>query len=99
PGAQHAAASAGLDEVELAMEGDGVFDAEAVVEVEQVDAALEQDVLAVIDGLGAGFVGGCAAAEEGSRFEDSDVMACAAQGRGGGESCQTSTRDDYIGHG
>src|SRR4051812_3251313 len=45
-------ASSGLDKVELAIELDAVADAQPVVEIEQVDAAAQQDVLAVVNDLG-----------------------------------------------
>ena len=45
-------ASAGFDEEEFAVETDFVVDAEPPVEIEQIDAAAQQDVLAVVDHLG-----------------------------------------------
>ena len=44
-------APAGLDEEEFAMKGDVVRDAQAPIEIDQVDAAAQQDVLAVVDGF------------------------------------------------
>jgi hypothetical protein len=57
-----AAAAAGFDEDELAVEGDVVGYAQALIEVEEVDAAAEEDMLAVVDNLASGFVGRCSAA-------------------------------------
>ena len=50
--AQDGEPAAGLEKVEFAIELDAVAHAQALVEIEQVDAAAQQDVLAVIDGLG-----------------------------------------------
>ena len=50
--AQDRGAAARLQEVELAMEADAVADAQPRIKIEQVDAAPQQDVLAVVDGLG-----------------------------------------------
>src|SRR5260370_396462 len=51
-----------------------------LVEIEQVDAAAQQDVLAVVDGLGiADFVRGRAAAQERAGFQDKDVVTGAAE--------------------
>ncbi len=49
---QHGKLAARLDEVELAKELDAVADAEALVEIEQVYAAAQENVLAIIDDLG-----------------------------------------------
>ena len=51
-GAQHAASPARLDEDEFAIKPDLVLYPQAAVEVQKIDAAAQQDVLAVIDGLG-----------------------------------------------
>src|SRR5262249_37789731 len=83
-GAQHAAASARLDEIELAMEAGGDFDAEAAIEVEQIHAAFQENVLAIVDGVGAGLVGSRAAAEKRSRFEKAYFVACARESCGCG---------------
>jgi hypothetical protein len=70
-GSNDAAAPAGLDVGEPAEPGDLVFNAEPGVKVDEVGAAAEQDVLAVIDGLaGAGVgIGGGAAANVGAAFD------------------------------
>ncbi len=48
-GAQRGHPAAGLDEVEICVEFDVIFNAEPPVKVQQVDAAPQQDVLAVVD--------------------------------------------------
>jgi hypothetical protein len=102
-GLEKAAAAAGLDEDELFVELDLVFDAEAFVEVEQVDAAAQQDVLTVVDGLAfqftADFVGRRSSTEEGAAFEDLNVMSCGGKGCGCGETSESAAEDDYRGHG
>ena len=45
-------ASTGFDEEEFPVETDFVADAEPLVEIEEIDAAAQQDVLAVVDHLG-----------------------------------------------
>ncbi len=61
-----AAPAAGLNKTKFAMEADAVLDAQALVEIQKVIAAAQQDVLAVVDGFRAGFgvefVRSCAAA-------------------------------------
>ncbi len=61
-GAQSTHAAAGFDEENFAVKRDIVLDAQATVEIHQVDAAAEQDVLAVVDGFRIDFVGGRAPA-------------------------------------
>ena len=52
PTAQNGDAAAGLDEIELAVKLDAVPHAQAYVKIQQVDAAAQQHVLAIVDGLG-----------------------------------------------
>src|SRR5262249_42454362 len=52
-----AAAPTGLDENKLLVELDLVFDAETLVEVEKIDTAAQQDVLAVVDSLACALIG------------------------------------------
>jgi len=78
-------ASARFDEVELAMEADFILDAEPPVEIQQVDATVQQNVLAVVDHLRvvtAHGPGRRPAAEEIARFVDIDFESRAAQGNG-----------------
>ena len=67
------------------MEPDFVFDAETPVEIQQIDAAAQQDVLAVVDHFRIFAAGGPrrgAAAEEIARFVDIDFESRAAQSDG-----------------
>src|SRR5947209_3177603 len=88
-------ASAGLDEVELGIEADAVVDAEAAVEVEEVDAAAQEHMLTIVDHLGV-FIGrrhriGCrAAAEKAARFVEIDLKARFAQSRRSRQSGESS---------
>ena len=88
-----------LHEGDFGEEVDFVLDSEAAVEVEQVDAAAQEDVLAVIDdfGIGEGVRGG-ATAEERAGFEEFHGGAGAAQGRGGGEAGKATADDNHVGH-
>ena len=86
------------------MPADLVAHAQALVEIEQVDAAAQQHVLAVVDHFGI-LVGGrdgkgCgASAEEGPRLRQFHMESRAAQSRRGGESRQTAAEDEYGRHG
>jgi hypothetical protein len=51
PGTEYRNAAARFDEIEFFVEVNGVEDAQPGVEVEQIHAALEQDVLAIVDGF------------------------------------------------
>ena len=85
-GAHYAGAAAGLDERHFVEPADFVFDADAVVELDQVGADAKKDVLAVIDDLaGAGMlVGGSASAEIGTALEQRDAEAGVGEGAGCG---------------
>src|SRR5271157_93385 len=95
--AQDREAASGLQKVDLAMEADAVADAQALVEIQEVDAAAQHQVLAVIDGLrgilvGAGNrVGGGASAQEGTRLKKIHVETSAAQGGCRREAGQAAT--------
>jgi hypothetical protein len=68
--AEEGHAAAGFEEGDLGEEADFVFDAEAAIEIEEVDAAAEKDVLAVVDNFGVREgVGSGASAQEGFGFE------------------------------
>jgi len=90
------AAAAGVDEVDGAFPLDEVADADAAVEVEEVGAAAEEDVLAVVEGFaGLGFFEGTGApAEDSACFEEGDVEACGFEGDGGGHAGEAATDDD-----
>jgi hypothetical protein len=87
--------------VELALEADAAGDPKPLVEIEQVDATAQQHVLAVVDdfsGVAGQRIRSCAASQEGARFEDLNVIAGAAERRGGRQSGQSSSGDEYIRH-
>src|SRR3954464_1950701 len=75
--AKNALAAARLQIVVGMMPLNLVLDAEPPVEIDQIGAAAEQHMLAVIDFLARGgdFVGGSASAEEGPGFEKVDFEA------------------------
>jgi hypothetical protein len=81
---------------------DLVFDPQAAVKIEKVDAAAQQDVLAIVDGLGvftrADLVGSRPAAQKSPRFQNPDRMPSAAQSRRGCQTRQASAQDDYLCH-
>src|SRR5438094_10357280 len=51
-GTQHATPATRLDKHKFPMEGDFVRDTQTLIEIEQVDATAQQNVLAVVDCLG-----------------------------------------------
>jgi len=95
----HAAAAAGLDESHVFVPADLVGDTDAVVELNEVGADAEQDVLAVVDDFaGAGMlVGGGASPEVGAAFEESDAEAGVGEGAGSCESGEAAAGDGYGG--
>ena len=101
--AQRGNAAAGLDEVKLAIEADAVPHAQPPVEIQQVDAAAQQHVLAVVDQLGS-VVGrrerkrSRAAAQKRARFEHLDAEPGAAQRRRRREPGQSAAYDDRARH-
>src|SRR5205823_532522 len=56
PSAQHTTTPVRFDEVELAMKTNVAFDAQTSIKIQQIHAALQQNVLAVVDGLRAGLI-------------------------------------------
>ena len=88
--------AAGLNEVELSMELDLLRDTETRVEIPEVDAALEQDVLAVVDGFIGRWrgVGGGASAEEGACLKELDRMIEGTEGRCRRESSESAAYND-----
>jgi hypothetical protein len=83
----HAGATSGLDESHVFVPADFIFDADAAVELDEVAADAEEDVLAVVHYFaGAGvLVGGSASTEVGAALEESDAETRVGQGAGGGE--------------
>ena len=95
-GSHHAAAASGFDEMKFAMKADVLLDAQASVEIQEIDAAAQKNVLAVIDGFAAGIVGSGAAAQERAGFENTHVVAGSAQSGRRGQSGQATTDDDDV---
>ena len=89
--------AAGQNEVDLVVPANLLLDAEPAIEVDEVGAAAEQHVLAVVDHLaGAGqFVRRCAAAEIGTALEELDVIARFGQSASGGETGKTAANDGH----
>ena len=77
-------APSGLDEEEFPVEFDPIHYSQAPVEIQQIDAAAQQHMLAIVDGFrdlfaaGRHRVGGGTAAQIGTRFEQIDLVAGAA---------------------
>ena len=94
-------AAAGFDESHLVEPADLVGDSDALVELDQVGADAEENVLAVVDNFaGAGmFLGRSAAAEEGALLEQGDAETGVGEGAGGGESGEAASGDGYSGLG
>lgn len=101
--AQHRRAPARLQKVELTMEADAVSDAQPRIEIEQVDATPQQDVLAVVDSRRVAFarrhrIGSGTPAEKRPRFEQLDREPRAAERRRRGETRQSAAGDQNLGH-
>ena len=101
--AQRGDASARLHEIELAVPADFVGHAQPLVEIEQIDAAAQQHVLAVVDHLGILIggrdrKGGGASAQKGPRLRQFDAKSRAAQGRRGGQAGQAAAQYEYGRH-
>ncbi len=87
-------APTGFEEDELLIESDLVADAESLVEVEQVNAAAQQDVLAVVDQLTVGHLPGRGApTQERTGFDDVDLPTAATQRRSGRQAGETAAND------
>jgi len=105
PAAERRNAAAGLDEVELPVEANVLADSEALIEVEEVDAAAEQHMLAVIDGfdLRAGRagnrIGSGATAKEGARLEQVDLETSTTERGRGRQSGEPAAGDENFRHG
>ena len=86
----------GSMKIEFTVEDDVAGDAQARVEIQQVDAAAQQDVLAVVDGFAAGLIRSGAAAQERTGFQHDERDTRAAQRSGCRESGQSAADDDNI---
>ncbi len=97
--AHDAGAAAGLDESHLVIPADFVFHADALVELDQVGADAEENVLAVVDDFaGAGmFIGGSASAEIGAALEERHAEAGIGERAGCGEAGEAASGDGYGG--
>jgi hypothetical protein len=83
------------------MEPDFVPDAEPPVEIEQIDAAAQQDVLAVVDHLrvvAPNRPGSGAAAEKISRFVNNDIESRATERSGRGEARKAASNHSDLRH-
>src|SRR5579883_2485896 len=104
PTAQDRKAPAGFEKIELAIEADAVAHAESGVKIQQVGAAAQQDVLAVIDDFGfrsllsRSGIGRGAAAWKRPGFEDIDLESRAAERSRGGESGESAAGNENFGH-
>src|SRR5262249_25166097 len=88
-----------LDETKLRVKPYILRDPQPPVEVHQVDAAAQKYMLAVVDDLRSGFIGGRPAPQEWPPFKDPNMMSRTPQRRCGGEPGQSSADHDYVGHG
>src|SRR5579871_554178 len=101
---QNRNAAVRFDEIELAIEPDPVADTQPPVEIEQVDAAAKQNVLAVVDGFsrligrGRHRIGSGAAAQERARFEEFHIEAGSSQSGGCRHPGQSSPRNENFRH-
>src|SRR5579871_758734 len=90
------------NEGDLVIPANLLLDAQPVVEIDQVGAAAEQHVLAVVDHLSCArqFVGGGTAAEERPAFEQLDEITGIGQSATGRQSCESAANDRYgaFGH-
>ena len=91
-----------LDEVKLAIKPDPVPHAQPPVKIQQVDAAAQQNVLAVVDhftfAARRAAVGSSASAQKAAGFEQFHFKSGAAQRRRRRESGQTAADHDGCGH-
>src|ERR1700731_2493986 len=91
-GVHHAGAGAGLDKSHHVIPADFVFHADAAIELDEISADAEEDVLAVVDDFaGSGMlVGRCASAEIRPAPKERDAKAGIGGSEGGGGSTQTT---------
>src|SRR5260370_9651622 len=100
-GSQYRRPSARLDEVELFVEMDPVGDVQALIEIHDIDAAAQQQVLALIDDFGAVArqrVGSGAATQESAGFEQVYLESLSTQRGGCCQAGETAANDDRSGH-
>ena len=90
-------------EVQLAMEFDLIQDAQAAKEIQEVDAAGQQDVLSVVHDLRGLIgcvegVGGRATTRKPASFKNADPMARSAQGSGRRKTGETTADNNDVRH-
>ena len=87
-----------LDKIQLLKPADLILDTEPPIEVDEIGAAAEKHVLAVVDGLiGAGmFVRRCAATEIRTPLEQRDLHAGVGQCATCREAGETASEDRYL---
>ncbi len=92
-------AGIGIGEIEGVVPVDDVEYAESVVEVDEMGAAAEEDMLAMVDGFSGALIGeaGGAAAEFFGCFDKGEVAAFAFKAKGGGESGDSAAEDQGAG--
>src|ERR1700722_1694294 len=90
-----AGAAAGFDKSHVFVPADFIFDADAAVELHQVGADAEENVLAIVDDFaGAGmFVGRSASAEIRAALEQGDAEADGGESAGPSEASQAASRN------
>ena len=88
-------APSGLEKRQFVIPANFVLDSRAAVKIEQVRAAAEQHMLAVINSLpGAGMlIGRCAPTEIGSAFKERDAKPSISQGASGGKARESASGD------
>ena len=102
--AQHGEAASGFQEVKLAVKVDAVADVQTGIEIQQVAATAEQDVLAIVDRFGflaargGERVRGGTPAEERPRLKQFDVETGAAERGSRRQTGEPASRDEDLGH-
>ena len=100
---QYRGPAAGLYEIKLLVEVDPVRYTHALIEIDKIDAASQQDVLAVVDDLRcAAFTGdgvrGRASAQKAAGLEKFYLESSRAESGGSRESCKSAANDNRSGH-
>src|SRR5258708_26935921 len=98
--AQQARTTTRFQEHEVAMKLDLALDTQPPVEVQQVDAAAQQDVLAVVDGLAivtADVIRSRAPAQKGTSLQQTNRVTRIRQCSRRRQSGQAAAHDDYLG--
>ena len=98
-GVHHAGAPAGFDEGHVVVPANLIGDADALVELDEVGADAEENMLAVVDHFaGSGMlVGGGASAKIGTALEERDAETGVGKSAGGGEAGESAAGDGDSG--